>query len=72
MLSHADLRRGFDRMAQKYGMSLHDNYGSALAAYPGESQGRPDNDLGLSAYVCATACPRTSSSRCPVSRMVSP
>jgi len=35
----------------------HDNFGSALAAHPGWSQGRPDNDLELAAHVSSTACP---------------
>src|SRR5215210_9177323 len=35
----------------------HGNYGSALAAHPGEPQGRPDNGSGSQPIVQGSACP---------------
>ena len=35
----------------------HDIYGSALAAHPSRSQGRPDNELELSAHVYSDGVP---------------
>src|SRR5215210_2672878 len=37
----------------------HGNYGSALAAHPGEPQGRPDNGSGSQPIVQASACPHS-------------
>src|SRR3954453_15720381 len=37
----------------------HGNYGSALAAHPGEPQGRPDNGSGSQPMVQGSACPHS-------------
>src|SRR3712207_6246152 len=45
----------------------HGNYGSALAAHPGEPQGRPDNGSGSRPMVQGSACPhsRAPGAPCP-------
>ena len=45
----------------------HGNYGSALAAHPGEPQGRPDNGSGSQPMVQGSACPhlRAPGAPCP-------
>src|SRR5215204_4519226 len=45
----------------------HGNYGSALAAHPGEPQGRPDKGSGSRPMVRGSACPhsRAPGAPCP-------
>jgi len=50
----------------------NDTYGSALAAHPGESQGRPSTNSGSQPTQRRTACPACVCSRMPPSRTVAP
>ena len=54
---HADDAHVFSLVSEKRSGGQHDNYGSALSAHPGKSQGRPDIDLELAVHFSATACP---------------
>ena len=49
----------------------HDTYGSALAAQPGRSKGRPANNTS-SQLIVQNGLPTLTCSRCPSSRMVAP
>jgi hypothetical protein len=50
----------------------NDTYGSALAAQPGESQGRPCTNSGSQPIERSPACPTCVCSRMPLSRTVAP
>src|SRR4029450_9157016 len=50
----------------------NDTYGSALAAQPGESQGRPRTNSGSQPIERSPACPTCVCSRMPLSRTVAP
>src|SRR4030095_2309479 len=50
----------------------NDTYGSALAAHPGESQGRPCTNSGSRPIERSPACPTCVCSRMPLSRTVAP
>jgi hypothetical protein len=50
----------------------NDTYGSALAAHPGESQGRPCTNSGSRPMQRSPACPTCVCSRMPLSRTVAP
>ena len=50
----------------------NDNYGSALAAQPGESQGRPCTNTGSQLIERTPACPTCVCSQMPLSRTVAP
>jgi hypothetical protein len=50
----------------------NDTYGSALAAHPGESQGRPCTNSGSQPIERSPACPTCVCSRMPLSRTVAP
>jgi hypothetical protein len=67
----ASLHLQWDQRMYGHAAGQHDTYGFALAAHPGQSQGRPPTNPSTQ-LIFRTGLPVPTSSRAPLSRMVAP